>query len=661
MVLGNNPTRLWALILLFTFVPFVVPLERHDALLNQSPTPSKSFKWNSNGPYVNKVLFDVISERSEQLDALTSGSIEHVTTSLSAGDVSYLSSYGSTIEVTQTESFDLVFMAINCQRYPWIFPEFRRALALAMDKNELASIMWGDLGFALDATMSPSCGVWHNDALTPSYNDSQVAAAQAELASAGFFDLEGDGYVEAPNGDQINFRPMYPIEVPQWAAALSSQQPYWDAAGIRVTPMPVALNTLLDIVHTIPRNYDGAFITESLSQPFPLFLQNFVTIQIANPDGNILNWQNSYYDTIIEQMLTSSDSSTVHAAVHEAQQIINTDVSLLVIGGTYEFNAHRTDDFAGWITSPGYGISALNHWTPRKVHLLNEGIDGGSDHTGGIFNSMLGSAVDSQNPLTSTSEFGQYVLSQVYTSLMGDTNPYNNAYGYNGLANLVTLESHPNGLKYTFHLFQNASWHNDDETAPQTSVTADDVEFSYNYIIDNNIPLYQTQIPYLNACYKLDEWTVEIITNGDSYWAFNQICDWVILPSQIWSGIVSPVTFINPQPLGCGFFRWENRVEGEYVLLNYWEHYHKPIYRTPASGRFPIELLISVVIGVVVVLILVISCYFWMRRSNKTKDAIDRAREDDTVEETQIVYCMHCGAQLVKTDDYCSSCGRIKD
>jgi hypothetical protein len=65
---------------------------------------------------------------------------------------------------------------------------------------------------------------------------------------------------------------MYSIEAPQWGAAMTSQQPYWDAAGIRVTPMPVAFNTLLDIVYTIPRNYDGANYAFGVS-PNPLALQ----------------------------------------------------------------------------------------------------------------------------------------------------------------------------------------------------------------------------------------------------------------------------------------------------------------------------------------------------------------------------------------------------
>lgn len=144
--------------------------------------------WTAAGPYIDRVIFQVITGPDVQVAALIAGDIDCLADNVEASYIDELSA-NPNIEVTQTERLGFGFMAINCQRYPWTFPEFRRALAFAADKYEVATIMWEGLGFALDIPVPASCGVWHNDATTPDYKDPQVAAAVAELASAGFVDL----------------------------------------------------------------------------------------------------------------------------------------------------------------------------------------------------------------------------------------------------------------------------------------------------------------------------------------------------------------------------------------------------------------------------------------------------------------------------------------
>jgi ABC-type transport system substrate-binding protein len=578
--------------------------------------------WTAAGPYIDRVIFQVITGPDVQVAALIAGDIDCLADNVEASYIDELSA-NPNIEVTQTERLGFGFMAINCQRYPWTFPEFRRALAFAADKYEVATIMWEGLGFALDIPVPASCGVWHNDATTPDYKDPQVAAAVAELASAGFVDLDGDGYVEAPNGDQINFRPMYSIEAPQWGAAMTSQQPYWDLAGIRVTPMPVAFNTLLDIVYTIPRNYDGANYAFGVS-PNPLALQNFIIDEIANPEGNMLNWANYDYDAEVDTMMTSGDYNTVLEAAHEAQQIFAENVPMLVWYSNWEVNAHRTDKFEGFSGIPGWGMGPMNRWTPRKVKL-KEGQPDRDPATGcgGTFRTIISSAMDSQNPLTSTSVYGGYPLAQVYSSLTGmnddDHQPTkdNGGLAYDWTSEEIDIGGDPGspGVKYTYTLYDNATWH-DLGGAAGGFVTADDVEFSYNYIFDNNIPTFSTGIPYLNSCRAVDDTHFELITNGRSYWAFDLTRGWTILPQHIWEGIVSPVTFTNPLPVGCGPFSWYRRIEGEYVELHFWENYHRgiPGHEEADVADVGSYLPIYIIVGVVVIIVVLLGSVWYLRR-----------------------------------------------
>jgi ABC-type transport system substrate-binding protein len=606
--------------MLCALMPFLVAPTGVEPIPGTGVATRQGDDWDPRGPYVDSVIFQVITGPDVQVAALIAGDIDCLADNVEASYIDELAA-NPDIEVTQTERLGFGFMAINCQRYPWTYREFRRALAFAADKYEVATIMWEGLGFALDIPVPASCGVWHNDATTPSFKDPQVAAAQAELADAGFVDLDSDGYVEAPNGDPITFRPMYSIEAPQWGAAMTSQMPYWDAAGIRVEPMPVAFNTLLDIVYTIPRNYDGANYAFGVS-PNPLALQNFITDEIANPEGNMLNWANSQYDDYVYDMMNEPEYSDVLYAALQAQQIFAEEVPMLVWYSNWEVNAHRTDKFEGFITIPGWGEGPMNRWTPRKVKL-KEGQPERDATTGcgGTFHTIISSAMDSQNPLTSTSVYGNYPLSCVYSSLTGlnddDHQPTKNNGGlaYDWTSEEVTLPGGAEGMKFTYTLFDNASWH-DLGGAAGGLVTAYDVEFSYNYILDNNIPTYSASIPYLNSCVAVDDTTVEITTNGRSYWAFDLTRGWTILPEHIWGGIVSPVTFTNPLPVGSGPFSWYRRIEGEYVELHYWENYHKgiPGHTGAPEGEAVSYLPIYIIVGVVVIIVVLLGSVWYLRR-----------------------------------------------
>ena len=572
------------------------------------------------GPYADRVIFHVIVGQDVQVAALIQGQIDHLADNVEASYIEDLEA-NPDIEVTRSGRLGFGHLSINCQRYPYTYPALRRALALAADKHEVATIMWGGLGFALDTPVPELAGVWHNPD-TPNYKEPQVAEAIAELTAAGFVDVDGDGYVEAPDGSPFVFRPMYSIESPQWGAAMTSQAVYWDQAGISVEAQPLAFNTLLDIVYTLPRNYDGANYAYGVS-PNPLILQNFVTDQIANPEGNHLNWANDTFDYWVDVMMTESDYDTVLDASHQAQLVFAQQVPMLIWYSNWEVNAHRTDRWEGYVVIPGWGTAGMNRWTPRIVKLQ----EGQPDRdptlgTGGTFNTLIASAMDSQNPLTSTSVYGNYPLNQIYTSLTGLNDPRDHSPNFDGggLAYTWTINEEADGLRFDFTLqgadeaHPAAYWH-DMGGAHDGMVTAEDVKFSYDYIVNYSIPGYITAIPYYNRTVITDDFHLSMYTNGKSYWAFDQLRQWTLMPKHIWQGIISPTTFSNPLPIGCGPFSWYQRIEGEYVEMKFWENYHRGIEGHIAGERpAPDYLPIYLAVGVLVIVVVLLGSVWYLRK-----------------------------------------------
>ncbi len=146
-------------------------------------------------------------------------------------------------------------------------------------------------------------------------------------------------------------------------------------------------------------------------------------------------------------------------------------------------------------------------------------------------------------------------------------------------------------------------------------VTAHDVEFTYNYIRDFGIPGYATSISYLNSCTAIDDFHVRIVSNGKSYWAFDILRGWTILPEHIWAGIVTPTTFSNPAPIGFGPYKWYRRVEGEYVEMEFWERFHLGVPGHAAGVEAPPSYLpIYIAVGALVIVVVLLGSFWYLRK-----------------------------------------------
>jgi ABC-type transport system substrate-binding protein len=583
------------------------------------PMPAKAVEvrqdtpWRDTGPFIDRVIYHVIGGQDVQVAALVAGDIDHLVDNVEASYIDDLDA-NPNIEVTYTERLGFGFMGVNCERYN---KHFRRAIAYAVDKTSFSSVMWAGLGFPLDIPVPASTGVWHNEDANGEYHASNIAAAQAELALGGYVDLDGDGYVEDTDGSYLEFYCMFGQSAPVWGAAWTAQLDHLDDAGIRMNVYGINFNTLVGLLTTIPREYDGACLAYSPSPTGLVLLQQWWTTEQAdNPDGNYFNFRNAEYDAAVAELMNSNDYATVLDACHELQEIWAEHCPSVVMYSNWEVNAHRVDQFEGFVEIPGWGTSYSNGWVPRKVRL-QEGHEDRDPLTGcgGTFDSMISIAMDTQNPLTLGTVYGAYPMGQVYVGLMDLNDDNHGVTGENGgLAYDWEINAYTHGrMNVTYEIHTNASWHDMGGEAGGL-VTAEDIAWSYNYIIDNSIPDYAASIPYVNSCRALGDSHVEIITNGDAYWAFDMTRGWVIVPKHIWEGIVSPATFTNPVPIGCGPFKWYRRIEGEYVELRYWENYHNGVPGHTAQETTVDYLGLYIIVGVVVIVVVLLGSVWYLRR-----------------------------------------------
>ncbi|MFX1564009.1 MAG: hypothetical protein ACFFDP_11960, partial [Promethearchaeota archaeon] len=164
---------------------------------------------------------------------------------------------------------------------------------------------------------------------------------------------------------------------------------------------------------------------------------------------------------------------------------------------------------------------------------------------------------------------------------------------------------------------------------------------------------------YFGSIVKVDGDTVKIIATSDSYWTWEYLNDWTILPEHIWNGIIYPETYTNPIPIGCGPFRWVQRVPNEYIELHSWAGYHRSFYTNgPVDGFVSLLLPLSVAI---IAIVITLSVIYLSRDQQTSSDSevstsvkSDQSRTEKV--QTKLTNCPVCNTRLWGDENFCPGC-----
>jgi peptide/nickel transport system substrate-binding protein len=168
---------------------------------------------------------------------------------------------------------------------------------------------------------------------------------------------------------------------------------------------------------------------------------------------------------------------------------------------------------------------------------------------------------DSLNPFIGWGDFAYELFYLQYLKLAG--RDVETAQPQPGAGIAKSWEVSDDGLTWTFYLNEDLSW-SDGEP-----VTAEDVAFSINYVIDNDISAFTTATQFIEKAVVVDPATVQIICTKPK--ANLLTATLFVLPEHIWSKI-SPQDaskkFENPPPIiGDGPFQVVEWKRGDYVRL----------------------------------------------------------------------------------------------
>ncbi|NHJ13982.1 MAG: hypothetical protein EAX95_09915 [Candidatus Thorarchaeota archaeon] len=582
------------------------------------------------GPYVNRLVFEVIPDMDDQVLQLLNGEVDLIGDAISPEYISELGS-AEAVDLAMTENSLFGCLSINCAKYPYNLTVFRRALAIAIDKQFICSEIWDGLATPQDSLL-PSISVWSAEPyLDETFYASNMVLANQMLDEAGFADVDADGWRNAPDGSKFHVDISCPEnrEIPIQVAETIEAALHFLGVSAKAGPREY-MEYITRIAHHC--TYDMAYL-EMVPEVYDVswLAYNFVSKSADLPFFNYPNFKNETYDSWFDEMIHSTQYQQVWNAAIEMQKILVYECPIIVCYVSRQVSAYRNTDFQGFVNDFQSGIGSW--WSYYKARLRNP-----TDVAlGGVLRTTMSTDMPSFNFMINPDGFGWNVLGESYDSLIR-IGPDGNDIKW--LAKSYIIETHSdnpdvaNGhTRLVFDLVENATW------SDGYPLTALDVAFTLNYYPDcSNGNPYASGLQDLMAAYASGTYQVTVEFDTESYWYLHTVGLKPIIPYHVFSEMgLDGWELWTPTPpddalVTSGPFMLHSYEEGSRVELernpNYFYRFLQAMTLIPtttttttstATSTPDTSLLASLVfISGALSVPLVVGGFFWLRRGKES-------------------------------------------
>jgi ABC-type transport system substrate-binding protein len=524
------------------------------------------------GPWADELIFKIYLNQDAEYLALKAGEINVMDWQLPADKVADALADPS-IYTADYADLGYYLIDINCQRWPTSNVHFRRALAHLVDKARIETDVLQGFGYSLDSIVPVVLGGWANpDIRTYEYN-SELAAAELELA--GFVDTDSDGTLNDPvTGD--NMAPV--IFYIRLDDPNRKQAGEWLAAELKALGVPIEGELAVE------RSVCSAAVMEDPAGEWNVYtggwgltrdpdhITDFYHSKEFDPEViggwrgyNYPGFMNSTFDEWADLIKSESTFEGVKEAAFKAQEILAEQVPGIPMYGFLGVKAIRKG-FAGVVNEVGTGITASS--SLYKMHDEDQAY-------GGIIEFGVKSDIETLNPMTAEWYYTWEVLQEIYENVY-KYNPYDLSEDTPGLADSWEIEewtspSDVAGMKVTFHFIEDGLWHDG------TPFTAEDVKFTYEYMQEQGIPRYLPSVQFIEDLVLVDDYTLEVYQNTSSDFAFHYI-NVPVLAKHIWEDVGDDWQDYDPvaegESIGMGPWKFVEYVPGEFVTMVANEDYY---------------------------------------------------------------------------------------
>lgn len=562
--------------------------------------------YDPHGGYIDRLTFVVYPSEdiAQALLALQSGAVYSYDERIPHQAIAELEA-NPAIEVSSEGSGTYRQFALNCQRFPSNITGYRVALAYALDKYATVQNSQGGYARVMDNPIPLAYEFWsYENQMATHFYDQDIAIANATLDAAHIIDpvddpnhphpgwrfydadmsgnwTQGDkrGDVSAPEGLKTEL--LFPYG---WTIVREPPLDLRDGmelCGLHAEILEVDFRYLIEVFGI--GEYDvGIFDSDVRPPGDPILLYDFFHSE-SHTNAFFYRYNNSEYDYNCTMFMHAPTRLEARNWAWNCCRILMEDMPMIVCYNRDNIHAYRVETWEGYVDQVGIGRMCGNPYTYQSIRL--------KDEVGGPFGcipteyvTVLSEGMDSTNILLSDSGYTQTVFNQLYSTLwkIDPLDPLTALAP--DLAYTWTLETTSasgdiqEGMKYTFNLYENISWHDG------TPFTSEDVQYSFMnihplgpYTADKVASIYRVDTP--------DNYTVEIYSDHTGYVTFTKATSIQILPKHIWSSYEAEnFTWIPETPLeltGTNCYQWLTRVAGQYIVLERYAGWHFAVEHPP--------------------------------------------------------------------------------
>jgi len=561
----------WTSAALLAVVSILSLLPAYFAGAAPIPSEQQNWKWEPYGPRVDEILMPVILDYDAQLMAFKKGDL----------DTSYIQPTRVTevkddpnIYILTYQTFNLQFLGINCQQYPWNYTAVRKAVAHLIDRDWIIRNVFNGFGVPVESAIPPAFGDWNNPNV-PTYPYSRDLAKK-ELLDAGFTYDEKSGKWYDPSGKPLG---DIVIQVPP------QEQAPWlfqEAQRIADEGKSIGLPIKIEAIEF------QALVSQIYSKTFKSFILYLgwdrvptLAYELFRTGGSWNFWgiSDPELDKLLSEFYFTTNITKAKEALWKAQEKVNEILPYIPIYSGIANVGFRTDIAGVVLTKPVGGQSYLT--TLNVFHI--------GTPFGGAYRNPLGSDPRTLNPFTAISGDEWAVMNNILETLF-IPNPDQVSDNLPWLAKSWTMEEIEMGgskvTKITFRLNDNVTWQDG------VKFTARDVNFTWWFIkINKPTQQYAAVFEKMIKTEVPDDYTITVYVNGTS-WTYLYDLNVALVPAHIWGN----ESLLNqyggwekwdpskvPHPtkkgltclIGTGPFIFADRKPGEYILLRWYPNYWK--------------------------------------------------------------------------------------
>ncbi len=264
-------------------------------------------------------------------------------------------------------SANTAWLLLNTTKPPMDDPAFRRAMAFAIDTDQIVNVVYGNI--VQKANPTGLLPIWEKyidqavvDELGFSYDPDE---ARSILAGAGYVDIDGDGFVEAPDGSKIELKVIVPFGWTDWMESIRVVASSAQAVGINLTTdfpdYPAYLSARNDGTFDMMINNDAQISNTPWTYYNWMFMnpiEDIATLQ----NGNYGRYDNPEAFDLVDQLDTIplDDLEGMMEIISQLQRIHLTDMPLIPLWYNGMWSQYSNAVWTNWPSS----AEDANHYLP---------------------------------------------------------------------------------------------------------------------------------------------------------------------------------------------------------------------------------------------------------------------------------------------------------